>query len=154
MEVNPPNGLTGPPGLTPRTNPQIPGLVVLFDGVCNLCNRSVQFIIRRDPQARFHFASLQSAVGQGLLEKFHLPDHHLSSFVLIEGERIFTRSSAALRVLKHLGGGWKLLYAFWIVPPFIRNGVYDWIARNRYRWFGRQDACWIPTPELKERFLD
>jgi len=162
----------------PAPQPAAPGLVVLFDGVCNLCNGSVQFIIKRDPEGKFRFASLQSSAGQELVRKAGLPafgpgssglpaspapgssdpdpgSPGLNSFVLLENGKAYTRSAAALRVLKHLGGGWKLVYALGIiVPPFIRNGIYNWTARNRYRWFGRQDACWIPTPGLKERFLD
>ena len=132
-----------------------PSPVVLFDGVCNLCNSSVQFILKRDKAGRFRFASLQGDAGKKLLEQFHLPDNYLNSFVLIEGEKAWTRSSAALRVLKNLGGGWKILYGTgWILPLFVRDGIYNWIARNRYRWFGRREACWVPTPELRARFLD
>lgn len=128
--------------------------VLLFDGVCNLCNSSVQFIIERDPQSKFQFASLQSDIGQELLDHFQANSGSLDSVVLIKHGKLYSRSSAALQVLKTLGGGWSLLYAFIIIPKPIRDFVYDWIARNRYKWFGKKDACWLPTPDLKARFLD
>jgi predicted DCC family thiol-disulfide oxidoreductase YuxK len=128
--------------------------IILFDGVCNLCNRSVQFIIRHDKKNQFLFGSLQSEAGQFYLQKFNLSQDIFNSFLLVEEDKIYTRSSGALRVLKHLGSGWKLLYAFIIVPKFIRDGVYNFISKNRYKWFGKKDACWMPTQELKEKFLD
>lgn len=128
-------------------------IIVLFDGVCNLCNSSVQFILRRDHSRRFVFASLQSPAGQKLLQQFGLPQDQFNSFVLIENDKVYTRSSGALRVLRHLGKGWQLLYSLIIVPKPFRDVVYNWIARNRYKWFGRQEACWVPTPDLKKRFL-
>lgn len=128
--------------------------ILLFDGVCNLCNSSVQFIIKRDKKNRFLFASLQGKKGQELLSKFNLPLNDLNSFVLIENEKAYTRSTGALRAFKKLSGGWKLWYALIIIPKFIRDAVYKWIAKNRYRWFGKKEECMIPTPELKERFLD
>lgn len=127
--------------------------VVLFDGVCNLCNRSVQFIIKRDKQAMFRFASLQSAAGQKILQELHLPHDHFNSFTLYHEGKIYTRSDAALRVLAQLKG-WKWTSALGIIPGFIRNAVYNLIARNRYRWFGKKDECMIPTPELRSRFLE
>ncbi len=133
--------------------PQIARLL-LFDGVCNLCNGAVQFVIERDPEQKFMFASLQSVTGQERLRHFGLSTQHFDSFVLIEGKRFYTESTAALRVARHMGGGWPLLYAFIIVPAPIRNAVYRFVARNRYRWFGRQDSCAMPTPELKARFLN
>jgi predicted DCC family thiol-disulfide oxidoreductase YuxK len=131
-----------------------PHPVILFDGVCNLCNRSVQFIIKRDKKKQFLFASLQGKTGGELLKKFDLPANVFNSFILIEGENIYSRSTAALRIAKQLGGGWKLLYGFMILPRFIRDAIYNLIAKNRYKWFGKRDECMIPTPELKERFLD
>lgn len=128
--------------------------VVLFDGVCNLCNSSVQFILKRDKKKQFLFASLQGQAGQALLRQFDLPVNELFSFILVDGDRHYVRSAAALQMLKRLGGGWSLLYAFIIVPRFIRDGIYNWIARNRYKWFGKQENCWVPTPELRSRFLD
>src|SRR5262245_39141298 len=118
--------------------------IVLFDGVCNLCNRSVQFIIKHDKKNRFVFGSLQGTTGQSYLRQFQLPADTFNSFILVENGKAYTRSTAALRMLKHLGGAWPLLYAFIIVPPFIRNAIYNLIAKNRYRWFGRTDECWIP----------
>ena len=128
-------------------------LIVLFDGVCNLCNSTVQFIIRNDPQGKFRFAALQSATGQYLLEKHHLETKDFSSFILIENNKPRMRSTGALYVAKNLGGLYPLLFAFIIIPPFIRNWMYDLVAKNRYKWFGKQDQCMIPTPELKSRFL-
>lgn len=128
--------------------------IILFDGVCNLCNRSVQTVIRFDHKKIFQFASLQSKQGQVLLRQYGLSDKELSSFVLIQHNKAITRSSAALTVACQLSGPIKVLYGFMIVPAFIRDSVYNLIARNRYKWFGKQDACMIPTPELKARFLN
>ncbi|MBI3139213.1 MAG: thiol-disulfide oxidoreductase DCC family protein [Sphingobacteriales bacterium] len=128
--------------------------IVLFDGVCNLCNRSVQFIIKRDKKDRFRFAALQGKTGQALLAKHDLPSDSFNSFILAEGDRIYTRSTGALQMLKRLGGPWSLCYVFILVPRFIRDGVYNWVARNRYRWFGKKESCMIPTPALKNKFLD
>ena len=128
--------------------------VLLFDGVCNLCNGVVQFVIKRDPEGRFKFSSLQSNTGQELLEKFNLPTTDFESFVLIEGDRYYKKSTAALRLFKKLGGGWQLLYAFMIIPAPIRDFFYSLVANNRYKVFGRADQCWIPTPDLRARFLD
>ena len=127
--------------------------IVLFDGVCNLCNGSVQFLLKRDPEGRFRFASLQSDAGRSLLAEHGLAVDSLSSVVLIEDGRVWQESSAALRIARHLPGAWKLLRVFAIVPRPLRDAVYRWIARNRYRWFGRTETCWLPSPELKERFL-
>ena len=88
------------------------------------------------------------------LKKFDLPANDFNSFILAEEDKIYTRSTAALRIAKQLSGGWKLLYGLIIIPGFLRNAVYNWIAKNRYKWFGKKDDCMIPTPELKERFLD
>ncbi|MHA4809382.1 thiol-disulfide oxidoreductase DCC family protein [Flavitalea flava] len=131
----------------------LPSMTILFDGVCNLCNGSVQFILKRDKSGRFRFASLQSDAGQAILQKFGLPPSHLNSFILIENEKVYTRSLAALRVLEHLGGGWSLFYSLRIIPAFIRDGIYNWVSRNRYRWFGKQESCLLPKPEWKDRFL-
>ncbi len=128
--------------------------IVLFDGVCNLCSNSVQFIIRHDKKNQFLFGSLQGKAGQEYLKKFNLPEDSFNSFMLVENDKLYTRSSGALRMLKHIGNGWQLFYAFIIVPKFIRDGVYNFIAKNRYKWFGKKEACWIPTPELKGKFLD
>ncbi|NMO14973.1 DUF393 domain-containing protein [Pyxidicoccus fallax] len=128
--------------------------VVLFDGVCNLCNGAVNFIIDRDPSARFRFAALQSAQAASLLAPLgRVPEADPQSFILVEDGRVYERSSAALRVARKLPGAWKLFYAFIVVPTPIRDAVYRFIARNRYRWFGKADACRMPTPELRARFL-
>lgn len=130
-----------------------PHPIVLFDGVCNLCNGSVQFILKRDPRGRFRFASLQSEAGRRLMTEHGLDPDALSSVVVIEDGRAWQESSAALRIARHLPGGWKLLRIFAVIPRPLRDAVYRLIARNRYRWFGKTETCWLPTPELKERFL-
>ena len=127
--------------------------LILFDGVCNLCSGFVQFVIARDKAGYFKFGSLQSEVAQPYLEKCRLQGSELTSVVLYENGECFTRSDAALRIFKKLSGGWPVLYGFIVVPKFIRNQVYNFIATNRYRWFGKQESCWLPTPELKSRFL-
>jgi predicted DCC family thiol-disulfide oxidoreductase YuxK len=128
--------------------------IVLFDGVCNLCSSSVQFILKRDKKNQFLFGSLQGNYGQENLKRYNLPQDEFNSFMLVEGDQLYTKSTGALRMLKHLGGGWQLLYAFIIVPKFIRDAVYSFIAKNRYRWFGKREECWLPKPEWKKRFLD
>lgn len=128
--------------------------VLLFDGVCNLCTGSVQFIIKRDPGARIRFASLQSETGRKLLEAYQLPADQLKSLVFIENGKAYTRSTGALRVSRYLSGLWPLLYGLIIFPRFIRNAVYDWIGKNRYKWFGEKNECWLPSPGLKSRFID
>jgi predicted DCC family thiol-disulfide oxidoreductase YuxK len=127
--------------------------IVLFDGVCNLCNGSVQFILRHDPSGRFRFASLQSSVGQDLLARFGMAPGRLDSVVLVEGDRWFRESDAALRIARGMSGGWKALAVFRVIPRPIRDAAYRFIARNRYRWFGKQETCWLSTPELRGRFL-
>lgn len=127
--------------------------VILFDGVCNLCNGSVQFILKRDKEKRFLFASLQSAYGQKLLKQFNLPPGNFNSFILYQEGKIFTKSTGALMMFSRLKG-WKWTKIFKVVPRFIRDAVYGLIANNRYRWFGKQKECWLPTPELKSRFLE
>lgn len=127
--------------------------VILFDGVCNLCNASVQFIINRDPSAKFRFTSLQSQAGQTLLTKFNLSAENLYSVIVVDQDKVYDRSRAALEIARRLNGLWPMLYGFIIVPPFIRNFVYDWISRNRYRWFGVRQECMMPTPNMKSRFI-
>lgn len=127
--------------------------IILFDGVCNLCNHGVQFTIRRDTLNKFKFASLQSEIGQQLLNKFDLPLEKFDSFVLIKGDNYFLKSSAGLHVLKELGGAWKLLFVFIIFPRPVRDLVYDVIAKSRYKLFGKSDSCMVPTPDLSSRFL-
>ncbi|MBI3883130.1 MAG: thiol-disulfide oxidoreductase DCC family protein [Sphingobacteriales bacterium] len=127
--------------------------IILFDGVCNLCNTAVQFVIRHDPQAKFLFASLQSEAGQQLLQQYNLVANDLNSFVLIQDNKPYIRSAAALKTAWQITGIWKLLYFFIIIPSFIRDAVYRLIANNRYKWFGKRASCMLPSPELKARFL-
>ncbi|MFI5323635.1 MAG: thiol-disulfide oxidoreductase DCC family protein, partial [Thermodesulfobacteriota bacterium] len=118
--------------------------LIIFDGVCNYCCGMVNFIIKGDPRGMFRFAPFQSAVAERILGQFNYPATNLDSFVLIENRKLYTRSEAGLRVQKLLGGIHALLYAFIIVPAPIRDAVYDFIARHRYRWFGKKDECMIP----------
>lgn len=126
----------------------------MFDGVCNLCNSAVNFIIDRDKTHRFRFASLQSTTGQQLLKQYPLPDGPADSVVLIKEGRSYVKSDAALAIAQQLSGVWPLLAVFRIVPRFLRDAAYDLIAHNRYRLFGKSDACRIPTQELKALFLE
>lgn len=128
--------------------------VIFFDGVCNLCHASINFIIKRDKNSLFKFASLQSEYAGEVLPETLTQNNRLTSLVLVQGGKLLIKSSAALTIARHLSGLWPVLYVFILVPSFIRHFVYDIIARNRYRWFGKKDVCMIPTPELKERFID
>lgn len=134
-----------------------PQPVVLFDGVCNLCNGFVQFVIERDPGASFKFASLQSTAAAALVKE-HGGGASIAaapeSILLFEGPRFYSQSTAVLRAMRRLTFPWNLAYAFVIVPKPIRDALYAWIARNRYRWFGKRDVCMAPTPELRSRFLN
>lgn len=127
--------------------------IILFDGICNLCSSSVQFIIKRDKKNQFLFGSLQGQTGQQYLRKFGIPSGEFNSFMLVEDDHLYTRSTGVLRMLKQLGGAWSLLYIFIIIPRFIRDALYKLVARNRYKWFGKKEECWIPTPALKAKFL-
>ncbi|WP_182502791.1 thiol-disulfide oxidoreductase DCC family protein [Peribacillus huizhouensis] len=127
--------------------------IVLFDGECNFCDKSVQFIIKRDPKGYYNFASLQSNIGQELLKKYKLYSN-LESFFLIEHDKAYEKSTAALRITKNLSGYWKLLYPLILVPVPFRNWLYRIIAKNRYKWFGKKDQCVIPSPEIRKRFID
>ena len=127
--------------------------IILFDGVCNFCDSSVNFIIDRDKKNIFKFSALQSEKGQEILEYFKLPKDDFDSFVFIENDKVFKKSSAALKIANKLGGLWKLFYPLIIIPKFIRDFFYSLIANNRYKLFGRKDVCRIPTPELKQKFL-
>ena len=129
------------------------GAILLFDGICNLCNAWVVFVIDRDPGGRFAFAPLQSPEAVRLLADRGYLGMELSSVLLIEGGRVYERSTAALRVARRLTGAWPLLSVFLLAPRAVRDAVYDWVGRNRYRWFGRQDVCRVPAPELRGRFL-
>lgn len=131
-----------------------PPAVLLFDGVCNLCSGAVRFIIPRDPRGRFHFASLQSAAGERLVSELRIDRQALDSVILIEDGRWYAESDAILRITGLLGGAWRLFGAFRLIPRPLRDRLYRLVARNRYRWFGRKEVCWLPTPELRARFLD
>lgn len=128
--------------------------VVFFDGVCNFCNASVNFIIDRDKRNRFRFAALQSDYAHQQLTALGVDPTKMDTVVLLQNGRLYQCSTAALRIAKQLDGLWPLWYVFIIVPPFIRNFFYDIVARNRYRWFGKRDTCRMPTPEERERFLE
>ena len=129
--------------------------LLLFDGVCNLCNASVQYIIKHDTKDVFLFAPLQSEVGKQLIEAYNIDTKKTDSIILYAPEKgIDYKSTAALKIAKHLGFPRNLMVLFFIVPAFIRNWVYDYIAKNRYRWYGKKESCMIPTPELKNKFLD
>ena len=131
----------------------MPKPIVLFDGVCNLCNNAVQCIIRRDPNAHFQYASLQSQQAQRLLAGHRL-EGATESIVLVEDSKIYTASTAALKIARRLSGLWPFFYVFMIIPRPIRDWAYSIVARNRYRWFGRRDECMVPTPNLRGRFLE
>lgn len=133
---------------------QLQNPVIIFDGVCNLCSSTVQFILKRDSRNTFRFASLQSNFGQLVLKKFSLPANTFNSFILYQSGKIYTKSTGALMVAKQLSGIWPLLYILIILPSFIRNSVYNVIALNRYKWFGKKEECWIPSPALKNKFVD
>ncbi|MBN4054554.1 thiol-disulfide oxidoreductase DCC family protein [Nitrospira defluvii] len=127
--------------------------IILYDDICHLCTSTVNFVIRRDSKKVFRFASLQSSIGQQFLKKFGLPRSNFKTFVFIKQETIFTKSSAALQVVKHLDGFWPILYMLILIPLPIRNFFYDWIAKNRYRLFGKRTSCFVPTKDHQDRFL-
>jgi predicted DCC family thiol-disulfide oxidoreductase YuxK len=128
--------------------------LVLFDGVCNLCNASVQYIIRHDKRDNFRFATIQSKVGQQIIKDFLIDTTKTDSIILYsEKNGICYKSTAALIIAKHLGFPNNIMTIFLIVPPFIRNWVYDYIAKNRYKWYGKRDSCMVPTPEIRKKFI-
>jgi len=127
--------------------------LILFDGVCNFCNSSVNFIIRRDKKNIFRFASLQSETGQKCLSEYNFYNTEFDTIILIEKGELYTRSATALRIAKSISGIWKLFYIFIIVPRPIRNYLYDLLSRNRYKWFGKKDACRIPSESEKKKFI-
>ncbi|MEW6468099.1 MAG: thiol-disulfide oxidoreductase DCC family protein [Bacteroidota bacterium] len=127
--------------------------VILFDGVCNLCNRSVSFVIRNDRKGLFRFAALQSEKGRELRKQYGLDKADADSYILIENGKAYLKSTASLRTLRKLRGLYPLLYLFILVPRFIRDAVYDWVARNRYKWWGKRESCMVPSPEIQNRFI-
>jgi predicted DCC family thiol-disulfide oxidoreductase YuxK len=127
--------------------------IILFDGVCNFCNSSINFVIDHDPEKHFKFAPLQSDIGQDILRKFNKNTEDFDSIILLKDNQLYQKSEAALEIAKHLSGFWKYLSVFRILPTFFLNFFYDIIAKNRYRIFGKADSCRMPTPELRERFL-
>jgi len=129
-------------------------LIIVFDGVCNFCNSTVQFIIKRDTQTKFKFAALQSRKGYELLKKHGLKVDELDTVVLLKKRIVYLRSDAALQIAKELDMPWKILVIFKIIPKFIRDLLYDVFAKHRYHWFGKRDKCLIPTQELRQRFLE
>lgn len=128
--------------------------IILFDGICNLCNTAVQFVIRRDNSNHFLFASSQSEEGKKILTENNLPANEMNSFILVENGKAYDQSVAALKVVRKLKGLWRFLFGFIIVPKFIRDGIYQVISKSRYQWFGRKNECMIPTPGLKAGFLN
>jgi predicted DCC family thiol-disulfide oxidoreductase YuxK len=128
--------------------------IILFDGVCNFCNSSVNFVLKRNTRTNICFAALQSAAGRKLLQQYHLPVDNMQSFIFIENGIVYNRSTAVLKVCRHLKGLWPLCYLFIIVPRFLRDGMYNLVAKNRYRWFGKKESCMIPAPEVIARFLN
>ncbi|WRP04848.1 thiol-disulfide oxidoreductase DCC family protein [Rossellomorea aquimaris] len=127
--------------------------IILFDGICNFCNSSVRFIIERDPEGIYQFASLQSDIGQKLLKKHNVP-YTTDSIVLIENHKAYVESTAALKVCSQLTWPWKFFTTCLIVPKPLRDRVYRWIALNRYKWFGKQETCELPSQNIRERFIE
>ena len=128
--------------------------VILFDGVCNLCNNSVKFIIKNDKRNIFKFAPIQGKYGIKIQNSYNINTTQINSIILVDGEKTFTKSSAALRIAKDLKAPFFMFYVFIIIPVFIRNFIYDLIAKNRYKWFGKMESCMIPSNELKNKFFD
>lgn len=128
--------------------------IILFDGVCNLCNASVNFVIKHDKKAQFLFASFQSDAAKEIMLHFNLKNLNLDSIVLIKGDKIYEKSTAIMRIARLLSGGYKFLYFFILIPKFARDWMYSYIAKNRYKFFGKRERCMIPSLELKNRFLD
>lgn len=128
--------------------------IVVFDGVCNFCSGFVHFVIKRDPEARFHFAPVQSRTGRRLMERHGLDPEDITTLLLIQNGRAHRRSDAVLRIAGQLAWPWKLARMLRVVPGPLRDWCYGRFARNRYRWFGKKAACMVPTPEMRSRFLE
>jgi predicted DCC family thiol-disulfide oxidoreductase YuxK len=131
-----------------------PNRLVLFDGVCNFCNFWIQFALKRDKHGKLMFGSLQGETAQHLLPQYNIDPAVLTSVIFLEDGIAYRESTAALKVCRHLDGGWKLFYVLIIIPAFIRDGIYKWIGNNRYKWFGKQESCMLPTPAQRKRFVD
>lgn len=131
-----------------------PNRLVLFDGVCNFCNFWIQFALKRDKKGMLKFGSLQGTSAQEILPKYNIDPTVLTSVIFIEDGIVYRESTAALKVCRHLDGAWKILYALIIIPAFVRDGIYKWVGRNRYKWFGKQDSCMLPTAEQRKRFVE
>lgn len=127
--------------------------IILFDGVCNLCNTSVNFVIQRDKNDVFRFAALQSEIGNKYISKFNINPLDTDSIILIDKDKSYVKSTAALHIAKSMSDAYPLLFGFIIIPRFIRNWVYDYVAKNRYKWYGKKESCMIPTEKLKGKFL-
>ncbi|HRG58989.1 MAG TPA: DCC1-like thiol-disulfide oxidoreductase family protein [Bacteroidia bacterium] len=128
--------------------------ILLFDGVCNLCNSSVLFVIKHDKNKLIKYASIQSKKGKILMNKFGVNELYFGSLIFIDNDKVYLKSAGALRVTKYLNGWWPLLYGLIIIPKFVRNKVYDYIAKNRYQWFGKKESCMVPSIEIKSLFID
>lgn len=137
----------------PPTRPSGEAGIVLFDGVCNLCNGFVQWLIHRDPTWKFRFGALQSLAAQDLMAGQQVRPMDLGTVLYVRNGKVLARSTAVLHILKDLGGSWSLMYGFIIVPPFLRDAVYRWVARNRYKWFGKRESCMVSTPAQRARFI-
>lgn len=127
--------------------------IILFDGVCNFCNTAINFVLKQDKKGIFRFAPLQSETGQSLLNRYNLSTKEFDSFVLIDNGKVYKKSAASLQVMNKLPWYWKEVQLFRIIPTVFRDAIYDFIAKNRYKWFGKKDQCMIPTPEMRNRFL-
>ncbi|MCH7409195.1 DCC1-like thiol-disulfide oxidoreductase family protein [Belliella sp. DSM 111904] len=127
--------------------------IVLFDGVCNLCNSAIDFIIRNDKKNRFKVGALQDDRVKEILKNYQIDETYLDSLILVSGDQVYYRSTAALKIAKNLSGLWPILYGFIILPSFVRDPIYDWIAKNRYKWFGKKETCRLPTEEEKAKFI-
>ncbi|SMD43635.1 Predicted thiol-disulfide oxidoreductase YuxK, DCC family [Aquiflexum balticum DSM 16537] len=128
-------------------------IIVLFDGVCNLCNNAVDFIISRDKKDKFKVGALQEVASKNILKDYQINEEYLDSLVYIHKNHVYYKSRAALEIARNLSGLWPLLYIFIVIPSFLRNPIYDWIARNRYKWFGQKETCRLPSEEEKAKFL-
>jgi len=126
--------------------------IIFFDGVCNLCNASVQFVIAHDKKDQFSFSAIQGELAKEVLPNFKVDPGKLNTVLLLAEGKLYTKSSAALQIAKKLSGAWPLLYGFIIIPKFIRDWFYNIIAKNRYKWWGKEESCWVPTAGLKSKF--